>query len=271
MESVETIENVLTVVAIWRACSDRKHLVDNDGKPSHDSEAVNLVNSKPTASKAKFTVVKSLSWPPRTETRMRLCTSSPFSDSALADAKLSGSTALEVSVINTGSDSVTVQTRGHQHFLIPWGPFQPEPDAGDDRMRIIDATPHKPPTSSLQIVDSVTGEVVRGNKRHGTGPLRDSKADRRPKAENVVTLKPGAPVIRSIDIGGLVDGMVDGQYKIRMQSRGCRWWHGEVGKEECEDGRVPAYLCGMIIPPLMLESQDEIEIRIRDGNVDHSM
>lgn len=123
---------------------------------------------------------------------MRLCTSSPSSDSALANAKQSSSTALEVSVVNTGSDSVTVQTRGHQRFLIPWGPFQPEPDADDDRMRIIDATPHKPPTSSLQFVDSATGEVVRGNEQRGTGPLTDSNADRRPKAEDVVTLKPSS-------------------------------------------------------------------------------
>lgn len=202
---------------------------------------------------------------------MRLCASSPFSDSALANAKLSSSTALEVSVISTGSDSVTVQTRGHQRFLIPWGPFQPEPNTDNDRMRIIDATPHKPPTSSLQVVDSATGEVVRGNEQRDTGPLTDSNADQRPKAEDVVTLKPGAPVIKKIDIRALVDGLVDGQYKIRMQSRGCRWWHGEAGKEEGEDGRVPAHLCGITNSPLMLESQGEVELRIRDGKVDQSM
>lgn len=253
------------------AYSDRKQFADGDGEPSQDSEAVKLVNSKPTAGNATFTVVKSLSWPPKIETRMRLCASSPSSDSALANAKLSSSTALEVSVINTSSDSVTVQTRGHQRFLIPWNLFQPEPDADDDRMRIIDATPHKPPTSSLQVVDSATGEVVRGNGQRGTGPLTDSNVDRRPKAEDVVTLKPGAPVIRKIDIGALVDGLVDGVYKIRMQSRGCRWWHGEVGKEESEDGRVPAHLCRTIIPPLMLESQNEVELGIRDGKVDQSI
>jgi len=253
------------------AYSDRKQFINNDGKPSHDSEAVKLVNSKPTAGNATFTVVKSLSWPPRMETRMRLCASSPSSDSTLANTKFSSSTALEVSVINTGSDSVTVQTRGHQRFLIPWGPFQPEPDADDHRMRIIHATPHKPPTSSLQVVNSATGEVVRGNERRGTGPLTDSNADQRPKVDDVVTLKPGAPVIRKIDIGALVDGLVDGQYKIQMQSRGCRWWHGEVGKEEGEGGRVPAHLGGIIVPPLMLESQDEVELRMRDGKVDHSM
>lgn len=253
------------------AYSNQKQFVDNDGKPSHDSDAVKLVNSKPTAGNATFTVVKSLSWPPRMEIRMRLGASSPSSDSALSNAKLTSSTALEVSVINTGSDSVTVQTRGHQRYLIPWGPFQPEPDAGDDRMRIIDATPHKPPTSSLQVVDSATGEVVRGNEQRSTGPLTDSNADRRPKAENLVTLKPGAPFIRKIDIRALLDGLVDGHYKIRMQSRGCRWWHGEVEKEECEDGRVPAHLCRIIISPLMLKSQDEVELRIRDGKVDQSM
>ena len=203
---------------------------------------------------------------------MRLCASSPSSDYAHgADAKLRGSAAVVVSATNTGSDSVTVQTRGHQRFLIPWGPFQPGPGALDDRVRIIDAMPHEPPTSSLQVVDSATGEVVRGNERRGTCALMDSNADRRPKVEDVVILKPGAPVIRRVDIGSLVDGLADGQYMIRMQSRGCRWWPGEVGKEEGEDGRVPAHLGGTIIPPLMLESQDEVELRIRDGKVEESM
>ena len=250
------------------AFSNQKQFVDNDGKPSHDPEAVKLVNSKPTAGNATFKVVKSLPWPPRMETRMHLLAPFPSCDSALANAEPSSSnTALEVSALNTGSDSVTVQTRGHQHFLIPWGPFQPESDADDDRMRIIDAAPHKPPTSSLQVVDSATGKVVRGNERRGTDPLTDSNADRRPKLADVVTLKPGAPVIRRVDIGALVDGLVDGQYKIRMQSRGCRWWHGEMGKEEGEDGMVPAHLCRIITCPLMLESQDEVELRIRDGIV----
>lgn len=109
------------------AYSDGKRFLDNDGKPSHDSEAVKLVNSKPTGGNARFRVVKSLSWPPRTETRMRLCASSPSSDFAPASAKLHSSTALEVSVMNTGSDSVTVQTRGFQISRFPGDPFNPNP------------------------------------------------------------------------------------------------------------------------------------------------
>lgn len=252
--------------------SDRNHFVDNnDGKPSYDSKLVKLVNSKPTAGKATFTVVKSLPWPPKIETRMRLCASSPSSASAPANVTVSCGTALEVSVLNTGSDPVTVQTWGHQRFLVPWGPFQPEPDALDDRMRIIDATAHQPPKSSVQIVDLATGGVVWGDEQRGICSLTSSNADRRPKAEDVLTLMPGAPVIRKLDIGALVHGLGDGQYKIRMQSRGCRWWHGEVGKEVDEDGRVPAYLGRILIPPLMLESQDEVELRMREGKIDESM
>ena len=250
--------------------SDQKQFVDNDGKPSHDSEAVKLVNSKSTASNATFTVVKSLSWPPKMETRMRLRASSSSSDPALANAKRSTSTALEVSIINTGPKSITVQTRGHQRFLIPWGPFQAEPDADDHRMRIIDATPHKPPTSSLQVVNSATGEVVRGNERRGSGPLTASNADRRPKAEEMVMLEPGVPLTREVDLGALLDGLADGEYRIRMRARGCRWWwSGELGKEGCEeDGRVAASLCGKFVTPLMLESRDEVELCVRDGKVD---
>lgn len=265
----------------WAYNNDRKQFVDDDEKPSHNAEAVKLVNSKSTASNAPFTVVKSLSWPPRMETRMRLCASSSSTDSALANAKPSGSTTLEVSVINTGPDPITVQTRGHQRFLIPWGPFQPEPDAADDRMRIIDATtPHKQPTSSLQVIDSSTGKVVRGgnNEKRRTSPLMNSNADRRLKVKDLMTLQPGAPVTRKIDIGALLDKLVDGQYKIRMQPKGCRWWPGEMvveGKEEGEAGRVPAHLCRTLVPPLMLEllQQDEVEVelRIREGKVDQSM
>ena len=158
--------------------------------------------------------------------------------------------------------------RGHQQFLIPWGPSQPEIDTNDDRMRIIDAAPHRPPTSSLQVVDSATGEVVWGNERRGTGPLTDSTADQRPKVADVMILKPRAPAIRKIELGALVKSLVDGQYKIRMQPRGCRWWYGEIGKKEGEDGRVPAHLCRIITSPLMLGSQDEVELCIRDGKVD---
>ncbi|KAF2789759.1 hypothetical protein K505DRAFT_89779 [Melanomma pulvis-pyrius CBS 109.77] len=252
------------------AYSAQKQFVDSDGKPSHDYEAAKLVNSKSTSGNATFKVVKSLPWPPRVETRMRLCAASPSYGSTLTNVNLGSGTTLEVSVVNTGSDTVTVQTRGHQTFLIPWGPFQPEADADDHRMRIIDASPHKPSISSLQVVDSATGEVVRGNEKGGTGPLIDPKVDQRPKVEDLLTLDPETPVVRVIDIGMLVNGLEDGQYKIRMQPKGCRWWHGVVEKEVGEDGRVLAHLNKILTVPLMLESKDEVQLCIRGGKVDQT-
>ena len=192
------------------AYSDEKQFVDNDAKPFDDPESTKLVNSKSTAGNATFKLVNNLSWPPKIEIKMRLWPSYPSSDPAVSHPQLNNSGALEVSVFNTSSDTITVQTRGHQHFLIPWGPFQPEPDVDDDRMRIIDATPHRPPTSSLQVVESATEKIVRRNERHDIAPLTCSNADRRPKVEDVVRLKPGTPLIRKIDIAALVDGLADG-------------------------------------------------------------
>ena len=255
---------------------DQKQVLDSDEESSHASEAGRLVNSHPTASNATFTVVKSLPWPPRIETKMRLCVSSSASDTAPAapaapaDTKSSNGIALEVSVVNTGSESVTVQTRGHQRFLVPWGPFQPESIGYDNGLRIIDATPDKQPrTASLQVINSATGHVVQRNIRHPTAPLMTSASARQqPKVENVLVLKPGAGVVRKVDIGALVGTLKDGQYKVRMQPTGCRWWPGGIGEEECEDGRVPVHFVRALIPPLMLESHDEVELCIRDGKIE---
>ena len=44
-----------------------------------------------------------------------------LTDSQVGNIKQSNGPVLEVLVVNTGSDTVTVQTRGHQHYLVPWG------------------------------------------------------------------------------------------------------------------------------------------------------
>ena len=67
------------------------------------------------------------------------------------------------------------------------GAFQPEPDADDNRARIIDttATQH-PPTSSLQVLDCATGEVVWASKRQFGCTLTMDTPDLRSKVQNVV-------------------------------------------------------------------------------------
>ncbi|KAL9038303.1 MAG: hypothetical protein Q9180_003219, partial [Flavoplaca navasiana] len=245
------------------AYSDRQELADDDHPPAHDSKAVRIVNSKPSAGNATFTVVKSLPWPPRVETTISLCKFSP-SLNATTNLEPSRDTALEISVTNTGPASVTVQTRGRQSFLVPWGPFQPEPDADDSRVRIISS---KSGMASLQVIDCVTGDVVRGNDDRGKCSLTDSHIDSRPKLENLVVLRPGDPLVRRFDIRALLDGLADGQYMVRLRPRGCRWWNGEIGEEDCEDGRVPERLGNGVVPPLMLESKDEVGVCVREGQL----
>ncbi|KAL8888774.1 MAG: hypothetical protein Q9215_003837 [Flavoplaca cf. flavocitrina] len=191
------------------AYSSRQELADYNHPPTYNSKSVRIVNSKPSAGNATFTVVKSLPWPPRVETTISLCKSSPSLNPTTIDADLDPrrDTALEISVTNTGPASVTVQTRGKQRFLVPWGPFQPESDADDSCVRIISS---KSGTASLQVINCVTGDVVRGNDNRGKCSLTDSHIDSRPKLENSVVLRPGDPLVRRFDIRALLDGLTDG-------------------------------------------------------------
>ena len=250
---------------------DRDQFIGREGQFYDGSRPVKLVNSKATAGNATFKVVKSLSWPPRVDTKMRLCAGSITPGFPTVNANSNNEMSLEVSMVNTNSDPVTVQTRGHQRFLKAWGPFQPEPDADDDRVRIIDASPHMSPMSILQVIDYGTDQLIRRNELRGTGPLKVSGIDQRSKLEDLVTMKPGESIDRRIDIGALLNGLEDGQYSIRLQPMGCSWWHGELGKSDAEDRKIPAHLCEDMMPPLMLESQHDVKLRIRGGKVDQSL
>lgn len=229
--------------------SDQQKFNDNNDMHKHSSEKPSkLINSKQSAGNAQFKVVNRLSWPPRIEMKMRLRRPSLSSSPPSV-------TTLEISATNTGSFSITIQTKGHQNFLVPWGVFQPEdPLASNDLPRILHTTHHKTPTSSLQIIACETGQVVRSNDRRGICSLTESHANRHPKAEDTLTMNPGEPVIRDVDISALVNGLADGKYTIRMRPTGCRWWH--EGRQE-----------QVLTPPLMLESQDEIELSVQDGKV----
>ena len=241
---------------------DLEQIVSNDTLLLTDGK---LINSNFTGGNADFRVVESLPWPPTIETNIRLGKPLPPTASAYDNVKDSNTILLEVCAINPTAEVVTVQTRGHQNILTPWGPFQPEPAADDDRVRIIDDSPNKTHTSSLQVIDAATGQIAWDSQPSRTGPLMDSSADRRPKIEDLVMLKPGTPLVREVDITKLLDGLEDGEYKVRIQPKGCRWWHGKV--ETGDDGKVPASLCKVLVPPLMLESMDELCIRVKDRKI----
>ncbi|KAI5924344.1 hypothetical protein F4810DRAFT_138839 [Camillea tinctor] len=223
----------------WWAYSDG----DQYQRPTTQaSEPAKLVNSKPSAGKASFTAVPALPWPPKVETHLRLCRAGGRNAPA--------SSTLLVSLRNTGPQPITIQTRGPQRFLVPWGPFQPEAAPDSRAGPALD--------SSLCIVDALTQKVIRGPGNPGLAN------GRRPGLGAWVTLVPGEPLERRVDVGGLLAGLPDGKYGVRMERRGVRWCGGEIAGG---DGRVSRRLCKMLVPPLVLETDEVVELRIQGGRV----
>lgn len=220
-----------------------------------NSETEKLVNSY-SHGHAEFKVVDNLAFPPKVEMRMRMV----------------GHTSLEVTAENTGVETITVQPRGHQRFIVPWGPMRPEPAIRNTSPRIIDnSTQDRVPTSSLMVVDDTTGEIVQGGPKPDVCQLTSGNANLRPRVEELMVLEPRTPVTNMFDIGRKLEGLQDGQYKIRVYPTGCRWWRGKFENEDGEDGKVPSRLWKGLTVSLMLESKDELEVIIKDGKVDGSL
>ena len=227
--------------------SDQEEFADSDG----DGEEARLANSWRHGN-AAFKIVADLKFPPRLETRMRLV----------------NDISLEVTVVNSGSETVTVQSRGQQKFLVPWGPSATETNTLDGRRRIIDQSElNRLPTSSFLIVNAATGKMMH-RQQTSICQLRHAKTDLRAKMDELVTLKPGIPLVNSFDIGRTLRSLENGRYIVRMRPKGCTWWCGELEKEEAEGDRVPARLWKGFTVPIMLASEDELDITIKDGKVD---
>ncbi|CEJ88857.1 hypothetical protein VHEMI04883 [[Torrubiella] hemipterigena] len=166
---------------------------------------------------ASFTVVPALPWPPKLETHMRRCETND-NDNGKEQSPL-----LEVTVLNPANEDVTVQTRDRQRFLTANGPMDTADAeehcvALDPRPRIID-TETPAPKSTIQIIDIKARAVVRPAHRP-TGFFQYKLTDLRPSLQHLVTLRPGEPLIRRIDISQVIIGVPDGLYGLRMEPRG---------------------------------------------------
>jgi hypothetical protein len=222
------------------------------------TDATKLISSRVGGNgTASFQFVKGVVWPPKVETRMRLCSTSPSAQ--LPRPWKSTSTLLWKLQPSTQGPRLSVCKYG------PMGPDVNDPNQPDQLTRIIHASPEQGLISNLKVVDVATGEVV---ERPGRGCIGcKAPHDPRPKVDELVTLRPGVPITRVIDIGLRVKWLKDGQYKIRMHPSCCRRWSGQLPKEDGEDERVPARLYKGWSIPLMLETEDEVEVRVKDGKV----
>ncbi|KAM0716047.1 hypothetical protein Q7P37_008561 [Cladosporium fusiforme] len=238
------------------------------GSTPNDARAPNaskLVVSKSLirVGRARFTAVDSLSWPPTVETSMRLSSPPPGSDASIADMEMPR---LQVTITNAGPESLSVQSRGHQRFMVPHSIFEAEDDGFNDSIRrLVDPSPS---TANLQITEVATGKVVRTQrKQSGCRGLRPGNADLRAKVEDLVVLEPGVSVIRCIDVSKLFRGLEDGDYTIRVKPKGC-WWHvGDIESDDGDEGKIPARLISLHLPPLVFDIAEEVKVVVKDGRV----
>lgn len=224
---------------------------DEEGHHEGDLKLVcSRANGRPT-----FTVVDSLPWPPQIQTHIQ------WHEGESESGKL-----LEVSVLNMGTEPVTVQTRGIQRFCVPLGPLDPEDGhiELDTRNRIIDTTLANPITT-LQVLDTATGDIIKNAQGLGVcGPAM--KGDPRPALEKLVTLKPNKLLRRCTEVNNVLSRLPDGKYHLRMEPRGMWWCIGSVEEfaRRGED-RVPSDLYQTLIPPLVLQCDDLVEVQVENG------
>ncbi|THY46827.1 hypothetical protein D6C99_05976 [Aureobasidium pullulans] len=166
---------------------------------SQPSESAKLLNSKPSAGHAAFTVVDSLPWPPELRTHMRII---PATGTAVE--------LLEICITNTGPLPVSIQVQGRQRFLEPQGLFGPETP-----QRIPSHRPLETETPVLYfnflVTNTATDKIVLGNGKRRTGciGLTSGRVDPRPRMQDLITLEPAQPLIRHVDLGGIVVGLGD--------------------------------------------------------------
>jgi len=213
---------------------------------------------------AVFRAVKELRWPPTIETRMHLLSSQRTGDPSSDGAS---HPLLQVTVTNAGSDSISIQTRGQQRFVSPWGPFQPESDDGlnaGSRPCILDPSST---TGNLEVLDAATRSVVRDPFKGSTRGHPPVRRGLRQGVDQLRALQPGVAVSREIEADTLWRGLRDGRYLIRLKPKGC-WWHpGDIKSRPDDEGKVPKHFNTPHQTPVVLESKDEVEFEMRNGKI----
>lgn len=137
----------------WWTYVDEPQLPLSEEQISQSSEPAKLLNSKPSAGHAAFTVVDSLPWPPEVRTHMRII---PATETAVE--------LLEICITNAGPLPLSIQVQGRQRFLEPQSLFGPE-----NPQRTPSHRPLETETPVLYfgflVTNTATDEIVLGNGR----------------------------------------------------------------------------------------------------------
>jgi hypothetical protein len=208
----------------------------------------------PRHGRCRFETIQSLLQPPSLATKLALGPLDKEQDSLVAP--------LHISVTNTSATTVSVQTYGTQHVLVPRGPMVEE-ERLEARPRIIDAT-HPGVLATVLVKDAVSGAIVCSPP--ALGPSGPGGGDPRPKIEWMVTLEPEVALTRVVDIWARIKALPDGVYEVSLESRGLWWCLGACEDLVDEgDGRISKLVWTMKGLPAMLEFEDIVTFRIERG------
>jgi hypothetical protein len=245
----------------WYTYTDDPSLPIDQDLFSRPSETARIVNSKPSAGHAAFKVVESLPWPPEVSTHLHLI-----------PATYARPSCIQVSITNMSTQPLSIQPRlGSLLYL------QPRDLLGDrttTRPRMHRTLEPDLPLSSFDfsVTNVLTKEEVPDNlPRPGCMGLSPPKLDPRPRSKDLLTLEPGQAVLRRVDVGTVLRKCEDGVYTIRLRKQ-AKWWCVGGVKDICDaedgdGGRVRKELFSREIPPLVLKSEDTIEVRKVNGGI----
>jgi hypothetical protein len=208
----------------------------------------------PRHGRCRFEAIEALLRPPYLATKLALGPPDKEHGSLAAP--------LHISVTNTSTTTVSVQTFGTQYFLVPRGPMVEE-ERLEAWPRIIDAS-HSGVLVTVVIRDAATGAIMCSPLP--LGPSGPGGGDPRPKTEWMVTLEPGVALTRVVDIWTRIKALPDGLYEVSLESRGLWWCLGACEDlVDKKDGRISKLVWTMKRLPAMLVFEDIVTVRIEGG------
>lgn len=245
----------------WYTYIDDPSLPIDQTLLSKPSETARTINLKPSAGHLAFKVVDSLPWPPEVSTRLHFIAATDTTPSCI-----------QISITNMSTRPVSLEPHARQQLYL--GHRDIIGDRTTTRPRFHRALEADAPLSSWSflITDIVTKQEVADTlPRPGCEGVTRGNVDPRPRGKGLFILEPGEAVLRHFDLGVVLRKFGDGIYDMRLREK-AQWWCVGSAEEIChkedeDEGRVRKDFFSRDIPPLVLRSEDVVEVKKVDGEV----
>jgi hypothetical protein len=245
----------------WYTYIDDPSLPIDQTLLSRPTETAKIVNLKPSAGHLAFKVVESLPWPPEVSTRLHFIAATDTTPSSI-----------QISITNMNTRPVSLEPHARQQLYL--GQRDIIGDRTTTRPRFHRALEADLPLSlfSFLITDTVTSQEAADTlPRPGCEGVTRGNLDPRPRGKGLFVLEPGEAVLRHFDLGTVLGKCEDGVYGIRLREKAQWWCVGSVEeichKEDEDEGRVRKDFFSKGIPPLVLRSEDVVEVKKVNGEI----